>query len=185
MKKIPTMFERDWMGDKSKVIDKLSAACEWVQAGEGIATRKIDGTSCLVRDGKLYKRREVKRGSPVPSDFESCTEDAITSKTIGWVPVTDNSEDQWHREAFKNQIDLENGTYELLGPKIQGNIEKYPKHVLISHKNTDTYPDIPRTFDALREWLKDKDIEGIVFHHPDGRMAKIKKRDFGLKRQRE
>ena len=24
------------------------------------------------------------------------------------------------------------------------------------------------------------DIEGIVWHHPDGRMAKIKRRDFGL-----
>lgn len=25
-------------------------------------------------------------------------------------------------------------------------------------------------------------IEGIVFHHPDGRMAKIKLRDFGISR---
>jgi hypothetical protein len=43
----------------------------------------------------------------------------------------------------------------------------------------------PRTFDALREYLKPQDIEGIVWHHPDGRMAKIKKRDFGLKRAPE
>ena len=42
--------------------------------------------------------------------------------------------------------------------------------------------DVPRTFDALREWMKSKDIEGIVFHHSDGRMAKIKKRDYGQKR---
>jgi hypothetical protein len=27
-----------------------------------------------------------------------------------------------------------------------------------------------------------QDMEGIVFHHPDGRKAKIKKRDFGQKR---
>jgi hypothetical protein len=26
-----------------------------------------------------------------------------------------------------------------------------------------------------------KDIEGIVWHHPDGRMVKIKKKDFGYK----
>ena len=32
------------------------------------------------------------------------------------------------------------------------------------------------------EWLKSPDI-GIVFHHPDGRMAKIKKRDFGSQRK--
>jgi len=36
---------------------------------------------------------------------------------------------------------------------------------------------------GFREWLKGRDIEGLVFHHPDGRMAKIKKRDFGLKRK--
>jgi hypothetical protein len=41
----------------------------------------------------------------------------------------------------------------------------------------------PRDFDGLRTWLAGKDIEGIVWHHPDGRMAKIKLRDFGLKRQ--
>lgn len=40
----------------------------------------------------------------------------------------------------------------------------------------------PRDFDGLRAWLDGKDIEGIVFHHPDGRMAKIKLRDFGLRR---
>jgi hypothetical protein len=45
------------------------------------------------------------------------------------------------------------------------------------------YPDAPRTFNELREWLSGMDIEGIVFHHPDGRMAKIKKRDFGIRRK--
>jgi hypothetical protein len=32
--------------------------------------------------------------------------------------------------------------------------------------------------------LAGKDIEGIVWHHSDGRMAKIKLRDFGHKRPR-
>jgi len=40
----------------------------------------------------------------------------------------------------------------------------------------------PRTFNELKEWFKDQDIEGIVWHHPDGRMIKLKKRDFGYKR---
>jgi len=35
----------------------------------------------------------------------------------------------------------------------------------------------------LRDWIKPLDIEGLVFHHPDGRMAKIKKRDFGFRRK--
>ena len=37
----------------------------------------------------------------------------------------------------------------------------------------------PITFDTLREALTgDFRFEGIVWHHPDGRMAKLKRRDF-------
>jgi len=41
-------------------------------------------------------------------------------------------------------------------------------------------PHEPRTFAQLRAFLTMSRIEGIVFHHPDGRMAKIKRRDYGL-----
>jgi len=74
------------------------------------------------------------------------------------------------------------GTLELLGPNIQGNPEKLEMNVLVQHSCIIDYPDAPRTFEALRDWLAGKDIEGLVWHHPDGRMAKIKLRDFGLKR---
>lgn len=73
------------------------------------------------------------------------------------------------------------GTYELCGPKIDGNPEGFPEHVLIRHGHTEL-PQAPRTFDGLRAWLAERDIEGIVFHHADGRMCKIKTKDFGLKR---
>ena len=43
MKKIPTMFERDWNGDRSRVVNQVHPGCEWVLAGEGVATRKLDG----------------------------------------------------------------------------------------------------------------------------------------------
>lgn len=181
MKKIPTIFERDWNGDRSRVVDIPHPDCAWVFAGEGVATRKYDGTSCLIRDGKLYKRRELKGNQPAPPDFELADRDEETGKTVGWVPVGDGPEDCWHREAFENAGD---GTFELLGPKIQGNVEGRAKHVLQSHSMAETYPTAPRTFDALRGWLDGQDIEGLVFHHPDGRMAKIKLRDFGLKRAR-
>jgi hypothetical protein len=51
MKKIPTIFERDWEGDRSKVLDRKNPECAWVFAGEGKATRKLDGTSCMIRAG--------------------------------------------------------------------------------------------------------------------------------------
>jgi hypothetical protein len=36
---------------------------------------------------------------------------------------------------------------------------------------------------SLKAYLAYKDIEGIVWHHSDGRMVKIKGKDFGLKRK--
>lgn len=180
MKKIPTIFERDWNGDRSRVTPQVHPGCEWVFAGEGVATRKYDGTCCMVRDGKLYKRREVKAGQQTPPDFESSGTDEETGKTVGWVPVGDGPEDAYHREAFNAWH--ADGTYELLGPRIQGNLEQRGAHTLQAHALARTYPDAPRDFEGLKAWLAGKDIEGLVFHHPDGRMAKIKLRDFGLKR---
>ncbi len=71
-----------------------------------------------------------------------------------------------------------------MGPKSQGNPDKLSEHVLIPHScDALAFPDDPpRSFEGLRDWLAGQDIEGIVFHHPDGRRAKIKLRDFGLKR---
>jgi len=188
MKKIPTMFERDWEGDRSRVVDKPHPDCAWVFVGEGVATKKYDGTCCMVRDGKLYKRREIKAAGenlpPVLDGFEMVDIDHETGKMVGWVPVGDGAEDRWHRDAIELEPTLPDGTYELLGPKVQGNVEGRTKHVLQMHAMARSYPLAPRTFDGLRAWFEEhNDIEGLVFHHPDGRMAKIKLRDFGLKRR--
>lgn len=182
MKKIPTIFERDWNGDKSRVVNTPHADCAWVFAGEGVATAKLDGTSCMVRAGKLYKRRELRDGDAVPNVFELETFDEETKKRVGWMPVSGGPEDRWHNDAFARSPGLPDGTYELLGPKVQGNPEGYQTHALVRHGGI--VLDAPRTFDGLKEWLSGRDIEGIVWHHPDGRMAKIKGRDFGLKRQK-
>lgn len=182
MKKIPTLFERDWNGDRSRVVNQVHRGCEWVLAGEGRATIKIDGTCCLIQDGALWKRRELRAGDKIPDGFVAADHDDETDKTVGWVPVrADAPEDRWHREAFDRMIRPEDGTYELVGPKVQGNPDKHAVHELIWHGHI-TAEDAPRTFDGLRSWLDGLDIEGLVWHHPDGRMAKIKLRDFGLRR---
>ena len=184
MKKIPTIFERDWSGDKSRVLDKVNPAAAWVFAGEGIPTRKIDGTSCLVRKNKLFKRRELREGDVAPPDFEVADKDEETGKTVGWVPVGDGPEDRWHREAWTGCDNWPDGTYELIGPKIQGNPENKQHHLLIKHGGgpAGELESFARTFDNIKALLSAYDMEGIVWHHPDGRMAKIKARDFGLKR---
>lgn len=185
MKKIPTIFVRDWNGDRSRVLDQVNPGCEWVFAGEGIPTRKIDGTCCLIRDGKLYKRREVKGDQDTPADFELVGVDEETQKRVGWVPVGDGSEDRWHREAFSESDVWEDGTYELMGPKIQKNPDGLSEHFLIRHGSGiagKVLGEIDLTFSGIRQKLETMTGEGIVWHHPDGRMAKIKARDFGIKR---
>ena len=179
MNKIPTIFVRDMSKQPALVTPEWVKGCEWVRDGEGIATHKYDGTSCLVRDGKLYKRRELRPGDKTPPDFESAGTDENTGKTVGWVPVGDGPDDKYHREAFDGLH--ADGTYELLGPKIQGNKELRPAHTLQRHAMAQAYPDAPRDFDGLKAWLASHNIEGLVWHHPDGRMAKIKRRDFGLR----
>ncbi len=183
MRKIPTIFVRDWNGDWSRVLSEPNPECAWVFEGEGFATRKYDGTCCMARERKLFKRREVKPGSSAPPDFEQIQQDDKTGVLIGWVPVTDDPGDRWHREALTWWgAAIPDGTYELIGPKVQGNVEQLERHVLVSHAAALRFHDAPRTFEGLKIWLSAHCIEGIVWHHPDGRMAKIKKRDFGLKR---
>jgi len=182
MKKIISLFQRNYDGDHL-VRDEVVPGAEWVLAGEGIATRKWDGTACLVRDGKLYKRYDAKQGRQPPPGFEPAQDaDPITGHWPGWVPVGDGPNDQWHRQAWANHVNVADGTYELVGPKISSNREQQEYHRLIRH-GADELPDAPRTFDALRDYLKDAGIEGIVWHHPDGRMVKIKRRDFFRDRQ--
>jgi hypothetical protein len=166
------------------IIPEYSEGTEWVQQGEGTATRKYDGTSVLIEDGVMWKRHELKPGKEAPYGFRVADKDETTGKTMGWVEVGNGNEDKWHREAWENTPDnfKANGTYELVGPKIQGNPENYDSHVLIWHEQAQILPDAPVEFEALKKWLEDKDIEGIVWHHPDGRMVKIKKKDYRLKR---
>ncbi len=67
MKKIPSLFKRDYGSGARLIYDEIVPGAEWAQAGEGVATRKIDGTSCLIRDGKLYKRYDAKAGRTPPA----------------------------------------------------------------------------------------------------------------------
>lgn len=180
MRKIPTIFVRD-MSNMALVTSIWAPECDWVKDGEGRATAKLDGTSCLLRDGILYKRHTLKGGGiDRPDGFETVDIDA-NGKRVGWVPVGNGTEDQWHREALAQaKGELPDGTYELMGPKVQGNRHNLHAHTLLVHGAIEL-EEAPRDFNALKEWLTLRPaLEGIVWHHPDGRMAKVKRRDFGL-----
>lgn len=181
MKKIPSVFVRDFDGDPSRVLDEVTPGCEWVLDGEGIATRKWDGAASLVRGGEIYRRYDCKRGKTPPLGFEPCEpeRDEKTGHWPGWVKADAGPESKWFRLGLAFDPTVEDGTYELVGPKVGGNPEGREDHVLIPHGRAIVDPTV-RTFEAIREYLMDQEIEGIVWHHPDGRMAKIKRRDFGL-----
>ncbi len=181
MKKIPTLFRRN-PERMSSILPEVTPGCEWVIEGEGQATQKLDGSACMIdQQGRFFKRRTMKRGRMPPREFVHCETDPNTGKSFGWVPVEES--DRYHAEAFKALEDKGAGSYELLGPKIQGNPERRVSHVLVPHSVLQLLiTNVPRSFEGLRGWLAGQDIEGVVFHHADGRRAKIKLRDFELAR---
>jgi hypothetical protein len=183
MQKIQTIFERDWEGDRSRVLDQVVSGTEWVFEGEGNALRKWDGTCVMLdEDGKWWSRREVKDGKEPPPGFVSSGHDHITLKNIGWEPVEQSPFAKFHAQAIEHG-EYDPGTYELVGPKVQGNPEKTESHQLIRHTQTEGVGNLVRTFEGIKAFLFETDWEGIVFHHEDGRrLAKIKARDFGIRR---
>lgn len=201
MKKIETLFIIDRQTDLALPVVNPNA--QWVIDGEGIATIKFDGTPALFSNGVLYKRfnrrlkkkfarMKAKQGenftfkpdmmADLPKGAVPCNEaaDPVTFHQPFWVPVDINSPaDQWFTEALIGNHELIDGmTYELVGPKVQDNIHGLDKHELWSHGSGKEAKDVIRDFHGIKQWLRDNNEEGLVFHHPDGRKIKIRRKDF-------
>lgn len=197
MQKIPTLFVRD-PETMSRVTEEVTPGCEWVMEGDGVATEKFDGTCCLIKDGEFYKRHKLKEGKPMPTGWLHWSFDPEQKSGHGWLPVVDGQpENRHHMEGFLNERNLcwdkipssalSDGTYELVGPKIQRNPYGLTEHRLWRHGSREfdavgqaSDDSDERTFFTLMAYIELLHCEGIVFHHPDGRMAKIKRRDFGF-----
>jgi len=190
MRKIPTIYIRD-ENDMRYVSRVPNPAASWVfDDPTAVATRKYDGTCVMLDvDGCWWARREVKPGKSAPPNFVPCESDSITGKTMGWEPIEQSGFAKHHQDALDRRLEAASirglgppldtpGTYELIGPKINGNPERETCHRLIEHARAETMYDVPTDFDGLRSEVQAWPYEGIVWHHPDGRMAKIKKRDF-------
>lgn len=202
MEKIKTIFMRNMETDR-RVRNEVTPGCEWVFAGEGRPTRKWDGSPVMLAGGSYFKRYELKKGKAAPVNFAPAQEpDPITGDIPGWVPVTDGPADRWFRQALNNYmldqhtgpadmvetyspgeavLSIPDGTYEAIGPHFQANREDVPVDILVPH-GKHQLEDVPLDFDGLQAYLFSTNVEGIVWHHADGRMAKLKGRDFGYKR---
>jgi Family of unknown function (DUF5565) len=181
MKKIPTLFERS--DERGRVLPVVNPECQWVLDGEGVATRKFDGTCVMLdKDAKWWARREVKPGKQPPPGFMEEQHDEVTGKTVGWEPAEQSSFWKYIVEALNVAGYLPfAGTHELCGPKINGNPERFDHHILVPHGAELLYL-TPRDYEGLREWMRNTPYEGIVWYHPDGRRAKLKRRDFPVER---
>jgi len=183
MQKIATLFVRD-PDDRRRVLPEVTPGCEWVTAGEGTPTRKYDGT-CTMFDGeRWWARREVRTGRSTPPNYVPVQHDEVTGKTVGWEPIEQSAFAKYHAEAVRwaheetGTSSWPAGTYELVGPKVNGDPERAGGHRLRAHSAAEVLDDAPRDFDGLVAYLVDFEGEGIVWHHPDGRMVKLKRRDF-------
>ena len=182
MKKIPTLFERQFANHRViGITDKITPGMEWVLDGEGVATVKWDGSCCAIIDGIFYKRYDAKKGKKPPEGAIPCCEpDPITGHHPHWVKVDcDNPSDKWFIAAFDvGNLVWGDGTYEAVGPHFQGNPHKLSHDILVAHGVHEL--EVPRTFEGIRDFLRDNVIEGIVFWKDGEPRCKIKRTDFGF-----
>lgn len=181
MKKIPTLFEREYANHRVVGIKpNVAEGMEWVLDGKGIATVKIDGSCCAIINGEFYKRYDAKKGKKAPDGAIPCCEpDAITGHHPHWVKVDENNPaDKWFVIAYQNTDNRTDGTYEAIGIHFQGNPHGLDCDILVKHGQE--IVDVERSFEGIKEWLKTHNEEGLVFWEDGEPRCKIKRSDFGF-----
>ena len=184
MKKIPTLFERDWNGNGG-VLDKTLIDLSILE--NATATEKLDGTNVrlTVRNHTLV--RLEKRRNPSKLEKAKGIEEPWYMDADEYAP---NDKFIWEAARNTDFSNVEDGEWsgEALGPSIQGNPLHLDNHivVLFSHGDAPTFENVPTSYQELKEWLpkqksrygNDCGIEGIVWHCENGDMYKIKLKDF-------
>lgn len=195
MEKIPTMFDRNWGGNK-KVNSTL--VVDDFDFENAIATEKLDGMNVRVtvrnqtvvrvekrrNPNKVQKQQGIKEPWYIDANKDDKSDiyifDAVQNTDFKGVP-----DGEWSAEA--------------LGEKIQGNPLNIKGHKLFLFSLSDwkqkiAYENVPTDYEGLKDWLpkqksifghdcgSDCGIEGIVWHNLNtGRMCKIKVKDFDYK----
>ncbi len=181
MKKIPTLFERRFEDHQVvEIFPKVAEGMEWVLDGEGTATVKWDGACCSVMDGEFYRRYDAKQGKPVPKGAIPCQDapDPVTGHFPCWLKCDrDERSDVWYWAAYDHTEDKPDGTYEAVGPHFRNNPYYMEQDILIPHGKD--IVEVERSFEGIREYLKEHEIEGLVFWKDGEPRCKIKRKDFG------
>ena len=180
MKKIPSLFARTFANHRVVgITDEITPGCEEAFL-HGDATIKIDGSCCAMIDGEFYKRYDAKKGKKPPVGAIPCCEaDPVTGHHPHWVKVDfNNPDDKWFARAYRNTPELHNGTYEAIGKHFNGNPYGLCDDILEPHGVK--VVDVERTFDGIKKYLEENNIEGLVFWLNGEPVCKIKRSDFGL-----
>lgn len=196
------LFALDFNEDTGQrnVSDRINEKAEFIlERDDAIATMKVDGVGMkLNENGEWFSRRSVKPGKRTPNGFILEEEDNNTGIKFGWEPIEQSDFKKFFLKALNNpeNIDFIPGTYELIGPKINGNKENVSVNKLILHGST-TVQDIGYDFPTMAEirehielgdlknflepfftTFRDNSIEGIVWWVDNNPAVKLRAVDF-------
>lgn len=183
MPKLDSPFVRS--GELHLVTPEINPGYEWVFDDELVTCQeKLDGTnvSIVVENGKVTRI------------FNRTNEMDI----LGDSPVMEAVRNSYKR-GYCNFTD---GQYfgEAVGQRIQANPYKLDECLwlpfntyFVKHLTYKTWGKYPKDFETISAWFRDGlfplfsaskgnksgFVEGVVFHHPDGRMAKLRRDMFG------
>lgn len=198
--KIPTIFQKNVL-NLSLVIDSP------IMEGIKYFKVKINGTTCMIKDGIPYCKYDIKLfriknneriyltkeelDNKIPVDSISCEEpDFLSGHWPHWVKLSKaNPNHKYILEAYDNLLikDID-GTYEAIGPKIQGNLHNEDYHIMIPHfaKELDVKINMEDyTLDPFRYFqiaLEDFNWEGLIaYNEKDEPIGQIRRSHFGHK----
>jgi len=187
MQKIESPFVRVMKDGNYVVKDLIATGYEWVFEDESVmAIEKLHGTnvSILIQEGT------------VTAVFNRTERIPFITKGKSWIiKGILNSKERGYLEF------LGDGQHfgELIGPKINGNPYKLDEHLWIpfktfcqKHLKFKSWGKYPKDFKTISTWFKedllplytsmkgDREgfVEGVVFTHPDGRFAKLRRDMF-------
>lgn len=184
--KLESPFEREVINGDYVVVDKVKPEYEWVFTNpDVIAVEKLDGTnvSIVIEDGQIKSIWNRTERLPFFNRGKAhIVKGILESFERGYLDLLDDG------QHFG----------ELIGEKVNGNPYKIEGHLWIpfetyakEHLRYKSFGKYPKNFQAFSDWFKElmplftlkrgwKDgfVEGVVFYHPDGRMAKLRKDMF-------
>ena len=191
MPKLESPFVRKLMPNGDYVLtDKIAPGYEWVFNDESVtAIEKLDGTnvSIVIEMGNIVSIwNRTERIPFINKPKKHIVEGILNSYERGYMDLLDDG------QHFG----------ELIGPKVDGNPYKLKEHLWIpfstfckNHLKYKSWGKYPKDFETISNWFKELIplyacmvqgeegkksgfVEGIVFTHPDGRMAKLRRDMF-------